>query len=70
MIQNLPKRYQISLWATIDRSGPALSLEFDSQDEALAELERQRESGVYRSGLCLEWRKVSEEWALVEHFPK
>lgn len=70
MIQNQRKPYQISLWPTTDRSGPAVNLEFDTLADALAELERHRDGGVYRSGLCIQWHKVSQEWAMVDRFPK
>jgi hypothetical protein len=47
-----------------------VNLEFDTLADALAELERHRDGGVYRSGLCIQWHKASQEWALVDRFPK
>jgi hypothetical protein len=59
MIELQPKGFQIHLWLTEDRSGvdPALKLEFDSLDEAKAELERHRKAGLHKCRVCIEWHR-------------
>jgi hypothetical protein len=70
MIHVLGKPFVVTLWESPERDGDgALRLEFETHQEAVAELNRQREAGLYRSGVAMHWRKVSDEWDLVAKYP-
>lgn len=43
-------------------------MDFDSAEEARAEFERYKSETVYRSGILMEFHKVSEEWNLLDRF--
>jgi hypothetical protein len=64
------KRFQVALWTNEDRAGPGFKLQFDSLAEAVAEFDRHRGAGLYRSGILYEWHKVSALWELIDRFPK
>lgn len=70
MIQAPTKPFQLALWALAEHgaTAPALRMEFDSLDASRAEFERQRQSGLYRSGILFQWRKASGSWDLLERF--
>ena len=59
------------LWETEDRvsSSPSLKLEFDTIEEARSELRSHQRAGVYRTGILLEWTKVSSISDLLERYP-
>ena len=71
MIQVLGKPFVVMLWMSPERdgNGPTLRLEFDAREEALAELQRQREAGQCRSGIAMHWHKNSDAWDLIEKYP-
>jgi hypothetical protein len=70
MIHALSKRYQLILWVDEggDRDRAALRLDFDDRETAMARLESERDGGRYRTGLLMEWHKVSGVWELVDRF--
>lgn len=70
MIHGLSKRYQLILWEAggNDDESAAMRLDFDDRASALARLDTERGSGRYRSGLLMEWHKVSGVWELVDRF--
>ena len=69
MIQVQAKRYQIMFWELASRDGPAaLLIEFDAIEEARREFTRLRDSGLYGTGVMMEWRKETGEWNLLERF--
>jgi hypothetical protein len=72
MIQSQAKPYQLVLWVTEDRGGsePALRLEFDRLEDALAAFESQRGAGAYRSGVLMRWHKVGGSWDLLDRYPQ
>ena len=71
MIHTQSKRYQIVLWATENRHGsdPALRLVFDRREDGEAALQAQRNAGSYRSGILMEWDKMSGTWDLLDRYP-
>ncbi len=71
MIHSKPKRYQLVLWATEDRSGlePALRLEFDFLEEAQAAFLEQQSAASYRAGILILWDKLSGTWDLLDQYP-
>jgi len=64
------KRFQVVLWETEDRSGSSLHLEFDTLEEARAALEAQQQLHRYRTGILMEWHKMSGVWNLIARFPE
>lgn len=71
MIQVPSKPYQIVLWTGVEHADttPALRMEFDSLEEAVAEFEKQRETGLHRSGILYQWRRHSGSWDLLRRYP-
>lgn len=72
MIHTLQKPFQVVLWETEERSsdGAAMRLDFDSLEEARADFDAQRLAGHFRTGVLLEWHKVSGQWELLDLFPR
>ena len=72
MIHLETKRYHIVLWETEDRSGSAaaLKLEFDSRAEASAAFEAEQQLGRYAAGILFQWLKDSDDWQLMDRFPR
>lgn len=59
MTQQQRKPYQVVVWR--DGEGlsddPTLRLHFDTQEEAMGALDSHQVSGLYRSGMLMEWNK-------------
>jgi hypothetical protein len=72
MNHSATKRYQIALWSTPNRgdSSVAMRFEFDALAPARAEFEAQRAAGHYVEGLLFEWLKDSDDWELIDRFPR
>jgi hypothetical protein len=70
MIHGLSKRYQLILWEAEgnDDESAAMRLDFDDRASALARLDAERSGVRYRTGLLMEWHKVSGVWELVERY--
>jgi hypothetical protein len=68
MISAQSKRYQIVLWPGKDRTGLGSKLQFDTLAEAVAEFDRCKAQGSYRSGVLFEWFPLSAQWQLIERF--
>jgi hypothetical protein len=43
-------------------------MDFDTEEQARAEFEKYRDGSLYRSGILLEFHKVSQEWNLLDKF--
>lgn len=71
MIHIVPKPYQVVLWRAENRlsQDPALRMDFQTLDEAMAALGDHQASGFYRVGVLLEWRKQSGIWNLIARYP-
>lgn len=71
MIHTPKKRYQVVFWETENRADSVgtVHADFESLEQARLEFEAQVKSGHYRSGILMEWHKISGEWDLVEMFP-
>ncbi len=71
MIHTPKKRYQVVFWETEDRSNSAhaLHVDFETLEQARREFEAHIRSGRYRTGILMEWHKISGDWDLLEMFP-
>jgi hypothetical protein len=70
VIQTVPKRYQVALWETkqrTDTDARALFY-FDTLEEARQELDRSRNERRFAAGILFEWHKDSLSWQLIEMF--
>ena len=72
MIHLKTKRYQLVLWDEDDRGGavPALKLEFDTLAQASEEFQAQQKAARYGAGLLFQWLKDSDDWELVDRYPR
>ena len=71
MINTVSKPFHVIFWPSEDREGaPAARLEFDSLGAASAAFEEGKSSGQFRSGTLIHWRKVANEWQMIDRFPQ
>lgn len=71
MIHVQQKRYHLVLREAEDRStSGGLRMEFDTLGAALAAFEEHRRHGRYRTGILMEWQKISDVWKLIDRFPR
>lgn len=59
---------ETGLWIKERANSPVLRLEFDTLEEAQAELKRQQEAGHFSFGLLLYWQAVSGVSVLVASY--
>ena len=71
MIHARNLEFQLVLWETEARSEhPALKLEFDTHEDAIAAFEAHKLEGRYRTGTLLRRHRWTNDWSLVDRFPK
>ena len=69
MIYTQAKRYSMTLWPTVDRSGLATQAQFDELNTAKEAFEASKISGQHKAGLLMEWDKRRGDWTLIDQFP-